>query len=110
MKQYVIDELRPEDYEKLKTALTESLGPPELGNLYPLPLAPALWNQEQRDHLACQPFYLTLDLQRGQLCCELLIRTRNAIRCRCMGYANPDQVVWLIRWVDALFETHQIIT
>lgn len=34
MKQYVIDELRPEDYIKLKSYLESAYGPAELENIF----------------------------------------------------------------------------
>ena len=39
MKQYVIDELRPEDHKKIKAYLEENFGPASVAGIYWIPLA-----------------------------------------------------------------------
>jgi len=43
------------------------------------------------------------------LCCELLIRTKQRVRCACMGYANQEQRNWIISGIDRVFEKLEII-
>ncbi len=38
MKQYAVDELRPEDHEKVEAYLEENFGPAQLGGVYWIPL------------------------------------------------------------------------
>lgn len=108
MKQYVIDQLRLEDYHALKTYLDENLGAPDMGGIYWMPLAPELMTDHQRDHADCHPLCLALELEEDRLSCELLVRTKNRIRCACIAYATPTQRAWLMDCVDAIFEKLRI--
>ena len=103
MKQYVIDELRPDDYQRIKGYLEGRFGASGLGGIYWVPLDPRLYSDIQKEHTECQPFYFALDLNSNRLACELLIRTQNRMRCQCMGYASVEQRNWLMDLVDACF-------
>jgi hypothetical protein len=104
MKSYVIDELRYPDYEKLKTYLDEVYGQDTLGGLYWLPLPEKQLGPVQKSHDACRPFYLALELLEDRLVCELLVRTRERVRCDCIAYATSGQREWLIGVVDGIFD------
>lgn len=104
MKQYVVDELRFEDYEKIKAYLDTCLGPGQMEGIYWVPLEENLLNEVQAAHTDCKPFYLAIELQSNRLSCELLVRTMNKIRCQCMTYANEQQRNWIIAFVDTIFE------
>jgi hypothetical protein len=101
MKQYRIDELRPEDHEKIKAYLNERFGPCHVAGLY--------W-VVQAAHRDCQPFYFAVELKPTALSFELLIRTRNTVRCDCIHYANAEQRERIIRFADAMFETLKILS
>ena len=103
MKQYVIDELRPEDHEKIKAWMDEHLETAPLGGLYWLPLEEALLEELQREHLQCAPHFFALELLDDRLCCELLVRTRKRVSCNCMAYATERQTLWLMAQIDAIF-------
>ena len=51
MKQYVIDELRPQDHAMLKTYLDENFIPSDLGGIYWIPLAQDLFSKTQAEHI-----------------------------------------------------------
>ncbi len=104
MKQYVIDELRIEDYEKAKALLDENFGDSGVGGLYWVPIDEAILTEVQDAHSECKPFYFAIDIEEGRLTCELLVRTKNKIRCDCIAYAEEYQRNWLIRLVDGIFE------
>jgi hypothetical protein len=110
MKQYVIDEIRPADYVKLKAYLDETFGDAGLDGLYWVPLDETLYSVTQQAHDDCAPFYLALELGPDRLCGELLVRTRRRVRCDCIGYADSRQRDWLILTMDVLFEKLDIIT
>ncbi len=110
MKQYVIDEIRPGDFKVLKEYLDAHYGPARLGGVYRIPLEPALYSQAQKSHADCHPFYFALELKLDALCCELLVRTDNRIRCECIANAGIEQRNWLIDSVDAIFERLSIIS
>jgi hypothetical protein len=108
MKQYVVDQLCAEDQARLKVALETELGPAAAGGIYWLVLDAALWNDVQVAHTDCQPFCVAIELEADRLVCELLVRTRNRMRCDCMGYADAHQRTWLIDTVDGMLQRLQI--
>lgn len=110
MKQYVIDEIRSEDYKQIKDFLEKEYGKPELGGIYWVPVAQTLLTSLQAAHHSCQPFYVALELEPGRLCCELLIRTKQRVRCDCMDYTNEEQRNWIIDGIDRMFKQLDIIT
>ena len=109
MRQYVIDELRLEDYEKIKTWLDDTFGSPSVPGIYWIPLDDQLLSQVQAEHTACQPFYFALELEPDRLSCELLIRTRKSLKCACMAYASTAQRDWIIQFADSIFERQGVI-
>ena len=110
MKQYVIDELRPADFKKLKTYLDEYFSSSGINGIYWIPLWQENLNAVQTKHVECQPFYFAVELKHDIMACELLIRTKNRVRCDCIGYATQKQLDWLIRFLDGMFEKLEIIT
>ena len=110
MKQYVVDELRPADYEKVRTYLENKYGKPVFDGLYWVPLEKEHYSRVQSDHENCQPFYIALNLEPSLLAGELLVRTQNRVRCDCIGYATRKQRNWLIELVDDMFAELDIKT
>ena len=104
MKQYVIDELRPTDYEILKSFLDERFGPPDLGGVYWIPLEQKHLSDTQSSHGDCQPFYFAVELQERSMACELLVRTRQRVRCSCIAYATGPQRNWAVQMIDDIFD------
>lgn len=110
MKQYVIDELRPQDQEKLKKYLDDHFGPVEMGTLYWIPLEPSLYSETQASHPDCHPLYFAVQLRSSAFVAELLVRTKHSIRCDCICYANDDQFLWLLHYVNSIFDRLEIMT
>lgn len=108
MKQYVVDELRPEDHAQIKAYLDQRYAVAGFEGLYWIPLAEELLDEVQKAHGDCRPFYFALELTPGRLACELLVRTRQQIRCQCIQYATESQRNWLIDLVDAMLEALKI--
>ena len=108
MKQYVIDELRPEDYETLKKYLDEQFGQAEMDGIYWIPIAAELLADIQLQHQECRPHFFALDLDPGHIACELLVRTKNRMRCDCIQYASEQQRNWLIELIDNMFNRLEI--
>lgn len=104
MKQYLVDELRPLDHDKVKSYLDARYAVPGVAGLYWVPVDPRLYNQDQKAHDECRPFYFALELLPDRLACELLVRSQQRIRCRCIQYATEDQRNWLIHTVDRVLE------
>ena len=110
MKQYVIDELRPDDHLKLKEYLDANFAVSGFEGLYWLPMDEAAYDDVQAEHVDCQPYYFALELTPQRLACELLVRTNKCVKCECIRYATQDQRDWLIRSVDAISDRLGIVT
>ena len=110
MKQYVIDELRPEDYKTLKTYLDEQYGPAAMDGIFWIPIETDILADIQSEHKECRPHYFALDLDYKRMACELLVRTKNRMRCDCIHYATEKQRNWLIGLIDNIFDQLEIKT
>jgi hypothetical protein len=104
MKQYVVDQLRYPDYEKLKALLDQRYGEAVMGAVYWIPLEREVLSPIQLEHRECQPHVAAVELEETRLSMELLVRTRNRIRCSCIAYATERQRNWLIHIVDCMLE------
>jgi hypothetical protein len=102
MKQYVIDEMNPQDSKALGDYLKQHTQPAGVDGLYWLPIAEGLLSPEQHSHEDCKPFAFALELLPDRLVCELLVRTRSRVRCSCITYASREQREWLIETIDAI--------
>jgi len=103
MKQYVIDQLRPADYEAVKAYLDKNYSSSIVEGIYWIPLDQSMLTELQAEHTECQPFYFAVDLEQNFMASELLIRTQNKMRCSCMSYADEKQRNWIIQFADAIF-------
>ena len=103
MKQYVVDELRPKDYEALQKYLDEEFGPAEMDGIYWISIPTEKLADIQLQHEQCRPHFLALDLDQDRIACELLVRTKSRMRCDCIQYATVKQRNWLIELIDTIF-------
>jgi len=110
MKQYVVDELRPEDYRKVKVHLDDALPAGSIEGVYWVPIAEHLLSPDQATHRQCHPLCFAVDLEPERLICELLLRTQNRMRCSCIRYATETQRNWVIQFIDGVFEKLDIKT
>lgn len=110
MKQYVIDEIRFHDYEKLKAYFDKNVGVSSMEGVYWIELNEDMLTDVQKAHTDCKPFYMAIELEETRLSGELLVRTQNRIRCDCIHYATPEQRNYFIAVIDAIFEKLKIKT
>jgi hypothetical protein len=110
MKQYVIDELRTADHHKIRKYLDDTYGTAEMGGIYWVPVATEMLTDIQIEHVDCQPFHFAIDLEEDRFALELLVRTKNRVRCECIAYASKDQRNWIMGIVDSIFEKLDIAT
>ena len=108
MKQYVIDELRPVDYNKLKDFFHDHFSPSPVDGIYWLTVESDLLTTEQAEHTDCHPLCFAIDLEEDRLAFELLLRSQNRMRCSCMDYATEKQRNWLIQYADSILEQLEI--
>ena len=108
MKQYVIDELRPLDYKKIKAYLDDNFGSSALDGLYWIELDRDILTDIQASHAQCLPFYFAANIESDHISFELLVRTNNRVRCSCIDYATEKQRNWIINFADTLFDKLKI--
>jgi len=104
MKQYVIDQLRESDYHQIKTFLDQNAETASLDGLYWVSLPSERYSVIQREHLKCQPFYFAVNLTWNDVAFELLIRSRQIIRCSCIAYATPEQRDYIVDFAERMLE------
>jgi hypothetical protein len=104
MKQYVIDELRLGDYNKLKTYLEAHFQAAAIPGIYRIKLGEEILTPVQAAHTDCQPFFFSMELEPQRISCELLVRSEQIMRCNCIANATTEQRAWLMDTVDTIFE------
>ena len=102
MKQYVIDELQPDENQKLVEYLRGQFFISGLEGIFWVFLADDLLTDTQAAHTECGPFYMAIELTDTAVKCELLVRAKNRLRCDCMGYANRQQRAWVMDQMDRM--------
>jgi len=100
MKQYVIDQLRESDYDQIMDYLQKHTEKTILEGIFWADLPRELYSATQLEHTGCHPHYFAINVNRKQVAFELLIRSRQIIRCSCIGYANQEQRDHIIRFAD----------
>jgi len=108
MKQYVVDELRLIDFEKIKNCFDSRFVSSEMEGIYWVYLSPEILTEMQISHSECNPFYFAVELEPERISCELLVRSGSKIRCNCITYATENQRNWFIRLMDSILEELEI--
>ena len=108
MKQYVIDQLREQDYEKILGFLRDNAEASEFGDIFWVMLPEELYSDTQREHEQCRPFCFAVNLSLKQVDFELLIRSRRMLRCNCIRYAGKKQRDYIIDYADRMLDELKI--
>jgi hypothetical protein len=108
MKQYVIDQLRESDYYQIREFLDRSAEATDLEGIYRVELPPHLYSETQREHGPCHPHYFAISLDWNAIAFELLIRSRQVIRCNCIAYATPQQRQYILDFADRMLDELKI--
>lgn len=108
MKQYVIDQLRESDYDRIRDYLANHAESAAMEGIYYVDLPDALYTDMQKTHNHCQPYYFAVNLTRKQVGFEWLIRSRNTLRCACIGYATQAQRDYIIDYADGMLDRLRI--
>jgi len=104
MKQYVIDQLRELDYEKILEFLKKNADASEFGGIFWVMLPVELYSDIQREHKQCHPFCFAVNLSFKQVDFELLTRSRRIMRCTCISYADGKQRDYIMDYADRMLE------
>ena len=110
MKQYMIDQLRENDFLQLEEYLNKNSEAGELPGIYWIPVPESLLERTQLEHRDCQPFFFAINLDRNSISFEMLIHTRIRLRCGCIQYANEQQRDYILNYADQLFEKLNLMT
>ena len=110
MKQYVIDQLREGDFQKLGEYFDANSEAGDLPGIYWIRVPESLHEELQLEHTDCQPFYFAVNLDLQSISFELLIRTRSRLRCGCIQYASRKQRDYILDFADELFEKIKLKT
>jgi hypothetical protein len=104
MKQYVVDQLRESDYHQIREYLGKKGESTSLEGIYWVDLPPDLYSAVQSEHSKCHPHYFAVNLNWNEVAFELLIRSRQVIRCNCIAYATKRQQDYIIQFADRMLE------
>jgi hypothetical protein len=101
MRSYLIEELTPDDMERIKARLTEKGFKGTLDDIFFIPFPLEMLNDEQTEHLPeCGPYVLVLETGPDHLTLELLVRGTGKLRCSCISYCSPEQRNQMIDFLD----------
>jgi hypothetical protein len=104
MRQYLLDEISQSDYIRLRDYLTEHAQASGLQDVWWVDLPADLLSPEQFEHQDCQPFRFAVELGDDFVRVEFLIRSRNTMRCSCIGYATRQQRDFILAFTDRLVD------
>lgn len=110
MRQYLLDEISPKDYQRLREYLREHAQPSGLQDIWWVDLPDDLLSPDQFEHHNCQPFRFAIELGDTFLRIEFLIRSSNTMRCSCIDYATRQQRDFILAFVDRLVEALDLKT
>ncbi len=104
MRQYLLDEISRSDYNRLRDYLTEHAQASGLQDVWWVDLPADLLSPEQFEHQDCQPFRFAVELGDDFVRVEFLIRSKNTMRCSCIGYATRQQRDFILAFTDRLVD------
>ncbi len=108
MKQYVIDQLNPEEQKRIKEHLDKYCEPAGLDGMYWLHIPEEICSELQQKHKECKPHCIGIELRRRDVRFEFLVRSRNKIRCKCISYANKKQTDFIIEFIENMLKENNI--
>ncbi len=109
MRSYTIDDLTPEDCEKIREYLNAQELQGSLPGIFWLPVDQCFFTAEQNEHAnKCGPYAMAFEVEDNFVRLEFLVRGRNALHCNCVGYACPPLEQAMMRKVESIFASLSI--
>jgi hypothetical protein len=102
MRQYLLDEIRKPDIDRIRHYLDEHAIRAGLEGIWWVELQQDQLNETQYTHPDCQPFCFAIELGDDFVKFELLIRSRKTMRCPCIGYATNQQRDSIMGFADQM--------
>ena len=104
MRQYMLDEIARNDIPRVREYLNQHAVAASLDGIWWVDLPEDLLSPEQFSHQDCRPFRFAMELGDDFVRFELLIRSRETMRCACIGYATRQQRDFILAFADRLVE------
>ena len=104
MKQYLLDEIARADLPRVREYLSEHALASSLEDIWWVDLPEDLLSPEQFEHRQCRPFRFAVELGDDFVRFEFLIRSRETMRCSCIGYATRQQRDFILAFADRMVE------
>ncbi len=108
MHQYVVDELKGNEIERVFAYLEKSCQKSAIDNLFWLELPDDILTPIQYEHRDCRPFCIGIEVTEDKVVFEMLVRSRKKLRCNCIAYASTQQRQFILNFVDALLKESDI--
>jgi hypothetical protein len=100
----MLDEIRRGDIPRIREYLNQHAVASGLEDVWWIDLAQDLLSPEQFAHKDCQTFRFAVELGPSFVRFEFLIRSRQTMRCSCIGYATRAQRDFILAFADRLVE------
>ncbi len=109
MRQYLLDEIARSDIPRVREYLNEHATASSLNDVWWVDLPEDLLSPVQFEHRECRPFRFAVEVGEpvagdSFLRFELLIRSREKMRCACIDYATRQQRDFILAFADRLVE------
>ncbi len=104
MRQYVIDELRPNEIKRIKDYLDNACETSDIGGLYWIHIPDDILSPVQYEHQECQPHCSAVELGDNLVKFEMLVRSRKKIRCNCVQMATSQQRNFILAFADKMMK------
>ena len=104
MRQYMLDEIMRGDIPRVREYLNEHAIAAGLEGIWWVDLPEDLLSPEQFSHRDCRPHRFAVELGDNFVRFEFLIRSKQTMRCACIGYATRPQRDFILAFADRLVE------
>jgi hypothetical protein len=104
MRQYQLDEISRNDIPRVREYLNAHAEAARLADIWWVDLPEDLLNPEQFAHREHRPFRFAVEVGDDFVRFEFLIRSRETMRCSCIGYASRGQRDFILAFADRLVE------
>ncbi len=104
MRQYLIDEIRRPDLERLSDYLSEHALASSLEDVWWVQLPEDLLSPQQFSHPELRPFHFAVELGRDFVRFEFLIRSPKTLHHHAIAYATRQQRDFILAFADRLVE------
>ena len=110
MRSYLVDEITPEDMEKIADYLRDAAISSSLEKIYWLEVPHDLLSGPQFAHTHCQPHVFAVELGSNWIRLEFYSRSLTGVRCSCQGYSTEPQSLYIIRFAHEMLDNLGINT